>query len=588
MDSVFPHQQSLPQLPVPTLSDTCGKLVSWASPLLTEQECNATQSAVEQFIRSGGAGEKLQEELNKWSQDSSRQNWSSQIWEDVYLESRGSLAINNNVFYYLKSQWDNLSWSQAQIATGLIISTYGFISLIDEDKLTTDMQKEKPLCMNQYSNVFSSTRIPRKNADEFKVSSVRTHIIIMCSQRMFKLNILDEKGTVRSPVAIESDLNRIISGKNLGSNLGILTTMPRDDWAEKRENLFAISEHNSEVMKSIEEAAFVVCLDKNKPEEMTEISQQLLHGDGTDRFFDKSLQFVVFQNGKAGINFEHTGVDGSVMLRVIKHLHDSIGHVVFDAQRGVDEPFISSEELVFELNDGLNKAIDDAVILYRQHAANTQTRVLSFTAFGKTKIKAYRVSPDAFVQLALQLAEYKLYGKCYSAYEAVMTRTFFDGRIDVLYTVSPESLAFIQSLNDPSCTTQDKQGLLVQATKKHVSRANECRSGQGVFTHFQALRYCYKKVGSTLGLDTLPEIFTDKGYRALTESVVCTSTTSEYGVELAGYGPIVDHGYGIRYFTRNDDIRFNMTSRTAISDNLDKMHRYVEESLLEMAELMSG
>ena len=92
--------------------------------------------------------------------------------------------------------------------------------------------------------------------------------------------------------------------------------------------------------------------------------------------------------------------------------------------------------------------------------------------------------------------------------------------------------------------------------------------------------------GHKLGIDSLPDVFTDKGYQILNHSVVCSSTTSDYGIDLAGYGPIVDDGYGIRYFQRDDSICFNMTSRTEMQDNLDKMYIYIEQSLHEMADLM--
>ena len=36
-------------------------------------------------------------------------------------------------------------------------------------------------------------------------------------------------------------------------------------------------------MTAIEKAAFALCLDENTPEEITEVSKQLLHGDGRDR-----------------------------------------------------------------------------------------------------------------------------------------------------------------------------------------------------------------------------------------------------------------------------------------------------------------
>ncbi|MEH6532301.1 MAG: choline/carnitine O-acyltransferase [Photobacterium frigidiphilum] len=590
MGNTFSCQKKLPIMPVPVLDETCHKLIKWAEPLLTQEEQTKTKKVIEQFLQPGGDGEKLQNELIEWGNKHAPSNWSAAAWQDIYLESRGPLAINSNVFYYLKSKLNEKGSSQANIATALVVSVYNFISLLDKKELTVDMQKDMPLCMNQYNNLFSSTRIAQQGMDELKVSSSRKHIVIMHKQRIYKVDILDEKGNIRSPSAIESDLDCIVAISEKGQNVGVLTTMPRDAWAESRANLLQISVNNREAMTAIEDAAFALCLDENTPEEITEVSKQLLHGDGKDRFFDKSLQFIVFKNGKTGINFEHTGVDGSVMLRLVAHIYDTIDQVSFD-EKDVSTKTEGSlalrvKEVEFDLDDALVQTTRAAVDLFVQHSANNQIRVLNFTQFGKNQIKQFGVSPDAFVQLALQLAEHKLYGKCYSAYEAVMTRTFLDGRLDVLYTVTPESMAFIHNIRDPDCSTQAKKDSLIKAAQKHIERANECRFGHGIYTHLLALKYRYKVAGRDIGIDTLPEIFTNEGYQALTHSVVCTSTTSEYGVELAGYGPLVDDGYGIRYFKRNDSICFNITSRTDMRDKLEKMRIYIEQSLLEMADLM--
>ncbi|EAS45715.1 choline/carnitine O-acyltransferase [Photobacterium profundum] len=590
MGNTFSCQKELPIMPVPSLNKTCHKLIEWAEPLLTQKEQTRTKKVIDQFLQPGGEGEKLQNELIKWGSKHAPSNWSAAAWQDIYLESRGPLAINSNVFYYLKSKLDVKTCSQANIAAALIVSIYNFISLIDKKELTVDMQKDMPLCMNQYKNLFSSIRIAQQGMDKFKVSSSRKHIVAMHNQRIFQVDILDEKGNVRSPSSIESDLDCIISISGEGQNVGVLTTMPRDTWAKSRANLLQISINNRESMTVIEDAAFVLCLDENTPDEINEVSKQLLHGDGSDRFFDKSLQFIVFKNGKTGINFEHTGVDGSVMLRLVAHIYDTIDKVSVDEK----DAFTDTEgslaqrvkEVEFDLGSVLTQTTRAAVDLFVQHSANNQIRVLNFKPFGKNQIKQFGVSPDAFVQLALQLAEHKLYGKCYSAYEAVMTRTFLDGRLDVLYTVTPESMAFIHNIRTPDCSIQAKIDSLIQATRVHVERANECRFGHGIYTHLLALKYRYKVAGHDIGIDTLPEIFTNEGYQALTHSVVCTSTTSEYGVELAGYGPLVDDGFGIRYFKRNDSICFNITSRTDMQDKLDLMRVYIEQSLLEMADLM--
>ena len=591
MESTFSHQKNQPVLAVPELSATCKKLIEWAEPLLTEEQLNKAKGIIADFQKPGGDGEKLQQNLIHWANQKTVSNWAAPVWKNLYLEARYPLPINSNVFYYLKRKLDERAHSQAHIASALIASVCDFIELIDKEQLTADMQKDQPLCMNQYKNIFSSIRIPRAGTDEFKVASCRRFIVVMHAQRMYQVSIMDEAGYRRTVPEIEADLQSILTEQGNGNNIGLLTTLPRESWAKSREQLLQVSVDNQNALETVNNAAFTLCLDENSPDEITEISRLLLHGDGKDRYFDKTLQFIVFNNGKSGINFEHTGVDGSAMLRMIGHIYSTIDTVSVEQLTASSEhtPGGSGgyQEIRFDLDDELADRISTAKVEFDKHIANTQTKVLNFDQFGKEQIKQFGVSPDAFVQLAMQLAEYKLYGKFYSAYEAVMTRTFLDGRIDVLYTVSPESSAFIKALSSNKHSLQEKQNLLHRATVKHVARAKECRFGEGVYSHCLALQYRFKEVGHELDMEALPELFSSQVYKALTESVVCTSTTSEYGVDLAGYGPIVDEGYGIRYFIRGDSICFNMTSRTALKGNLEKMNSYIEQSLLEMASIMS-
>lgn len=68
--------------------------------------------------------------------------------------------------------------------------------------------------------------------------------------------------------------------------------------------LLTANPKHEEMLKKIESSAFVLCLDDTKPVTLEEISHSCWVGDGRNRFFDKSLQFIVFDNGRAGFNGE--------------------------------------------------------------------------------------------------------------------------------------------------------------------------------------------------------------------------------------------------------------------------------------------
>jgi carnitine O-acetyltransferase len=57
--------------------------------------------------------------------------------------------------------------------------------------------------------------------------------------------------------------------------------------------------------------------------------------------------------------------------------------------------------------------------------------VLTFDGFGSDFIKKSGNPPDAFVQVAMQLAAYRLFGETVGTYESTQVRPFRHGRTEV-------------------------------------------------------------------------------------------------------------------------------------------------------------
>lgn len=66
----------------------------------------------------------------------------------------------------------------------------------------------------------------------------------------------------------------------------------------------------------------------------------------------------------------------------------------------------------------------------------------------------YRLSPDAYIQMAMQLAWYKTRGEFTATYETVLTRMFKRGRTETLRTFSRESREWVLSMVDPKATVR--------------------------------------------------------------------------------------------------------------------------------------
>ena len=61
-----------------------------------------------------------------------------------------------------------------------------------------------------------------------------------------------------------------------------------------------------------------------------------------------------------------------------------------------------------------------------------------------------RLSPDGYVQMALQLAWFKMRGTFTATYETVLTRLFDRGRTETIRTLTADSRAFVLAMMVPS------------------------------------------------------------------------------------------------------------------------------------------
>jgi carnitine O-acetyltransferase len=63
---------------------------------------------------------------------------------------------------------------------------------------------------------------------------------------------------------------------------------------------------NAKSLKNIDDSIFVFCLDDySSPLDLDSSHRNIFHGrNGKNRWFDKALQFIVENNGRAGINGE--------------------------------------------------------------------------------------------------------------------------------------------------------------------------------------------------------------------------------------------------------------------------------------------
>ncbi|GCC39637.1 hypothetical protein chiPu_0023545, partial [Chiloscyllium punctatum] len=100
------------------------------------------------------------------------------------------------------------------------------------------------------------------------------------------------------------------------------------------------------------------------------------------------------------------------------------------------------------------EVITQSLSVAQQLADDVDFHSFPFDNFGKGLIKRCRISPDAFVQMALQLAHYRDKGSFCLTYEASMTRLFREGRTETVRSCSTQATKFVLAMMDPAQTVK--------------------------------------------------------------------------------------------------------------------------------------
>ncbi|EDO18066.1 hypothetical protein Kpol_1045p53 [Vanderwaltozyma polyspora DSM 70294] len=545
-------------------------------------------------------------------------------------------TINNKTFY------DNISNGsinyiygeytlQIKRTTKLVNSILKFIREIRHNKLKKDyiIKRDKNgnrvnvnLSMDQYDKLFGSSRLPPSKDNDYscnlQTDKTSHHIIIIYKSHYYWFDVLDVNNNpiFQKPEDLEWNLFSIImdyeTNPNTSLPFGVFTTENRKVWSNIRNYIFNEEDKtNYQNLKLIDSALFVICLDDiefdstnenelvksmlcgtskigftNKTdagsnEDKMEQTLGVQTGTCLNRWYDK-LQVIVTKNGKAGINFEHTGVDGHTVLRLATDIYtDSI--LSYTSTITENTPKIFSNDIGrSSMDNGEEAKTANVITIPRKlewkmdsflssslHFAETRLSdlisqyemvTLDFDKYGSSHIKSnFKCSPDAFTQQIFQIAYYSLYGKFENTYEPAMTKTFQNGRTEAIRSVTLESKNFVKSLFDKDATDEDCINFLHEACKKHSHITKECSIGLGQDRHLYALYCIYKeRFEDTL---PIPIIFRDKSWKILNKNILSTSNCGNPCLKNFGFGPVTPNGFGIGYVIRDESISIVVSSK---------------------------
>ncbi|KAJ3026499.1 UNVERIFIED_CONTAM: hypothetical protein HDU68_005535 [Siphonaria sp. JEL0065] len=589
---------SVQRLPIPALEATCARYLESCKPLLTKQELERTTAAVQTFSRSGGFGDVLQNRL-KALDAKEEHSWLENIWlQKAYLEWREPSLINVNWWCQLVDPVDGLVKTppespitdfQLKRAAGFISNMLDFKGLVDQRLLPQEYIKESPLCMNQYTNMFGVTRIPGEKADTISSTfpSKATHIIALVRDQMYKIDVIAKDGSRITMEGIAKMLRQVEKDSWMGERqapVSILTAGHRDTNFKGYSRLQSLSQQNAQNLELIRTSLFVVCLDtkggdKTLPEET---HRQIFHNyDGYNRWFDKALQLIVLPSGRAGFNGEHTPTDAVIPGRLMDYVVKTVPH---DAKNAISNIAIPGpQKLHWTVDKEVEGYMKEAEATAASLIQDTYSCLLQTDIYGSQYIKtSAKASPDAYVQIALQLAWRRLHNEPTAVYESASIRLFKHGRTETIRSLTVDTWKFATTFDDSSVTNDEKRVLFGKAIKSQSHMAKEATFGRGVDRHLLALRTLIQSPEE----QQRATLFTDPSYIKSMYFKLSTSNMSPGDTFYGGFGPVVPEGYGINYAIGKDNLKFSISHKPSCpTTDAQKFRDALLSSLVDLKSL---
>ena len=556
---------------------------------------------------------------------------------DSYLNFDNPVVLNLNPFFLLEDDPTPARNNQVTRAASLVVSALSFVRAVRKEELPPDMVRNQPLDMYQYSRLFGTARIPTENGCQIGQDPDAKHLVVLCHGQFYWFDVLDdnsdlimtEKDIALNLQVIVDDASEVPIQEAAKGAVGVLSTENRKVWSGLRDVLQREEgSNNSDCLNIVDSGLFVLCLDYTEPQTGADLCMNMLCGTSkvergvqvgtcTNRWYDK-LQIIVCKNGSAGINFEHTGVDGHTVLRFASDVYtDTILRFARTINGQAPSLWASQSpdpakrdpasfgdvqttphklewDMIPELSTALRFAETRLADLIQQNEFET----LEFQAYGKNFMTSMGFSPDAFVQMAYQAAYYGLYGRIECVYEPAMTKIFYHGRTEAIRPVTEDSVEFVRTFWGEHAAAK-KVDALRKACARHVAITKDCAQAQGHDRHLYALYCIWQRAieeeydiasGNVTDVDSasdgisspnrnsvlsdngsvtsaprvqhsMPALFADAGWDKLNNTTLSTSNCGNPSLRQFGFGPTSGDGFGIGYIIKDGSISICASSK---------------------------
>nr|XP_042899182.1 carnitine O-acetyltransferase isoform X2 [Parasteatoda tepidariorum] len=551
---------------------------------------NLKTHIVKEFGAPDGLGVKLHAALVDKSNKT--ENWIREWWiNEAYLSVRDSLLTGSSMAVMGEFQDFNTDESHLRFSAKVVAAMLNLKSQFDNSTLEKEVIGGHPLDMTNYCDMFAGCRIPNSPRDSIFLSYLedepQNHIVVAHKNHYFSCKVYGDDGEPLHEDQIYSQLKKVVDqSQEPQLPIGILTTLHRDKWLKAYNTLRKYDPINKKSINAIQKALFILCLDKpvsNKdmPNRKSHMISHFIHGGGTDinsgnRWFDE-FQIIVNRDGTFGFNFEHSIIDGQFFRRLLQHVFDYTNRSESNKHcHSTSAP--DPNMLKFNVSRETVEDIEDAKRDLKRFVDDLDMRCMHFDNYGTDFMKSHKLSSDSFIQMALQLAFYKIHGEIGATYESASTRKFLFGRTDVIRSTSVESVDFCRKMLDKSTSLTSKIAFLRNAIQTHKEYALQAVNGMA----FDRLLLGLRLIAKESGMDE-PVLFQDVAFIRSTYYRLSTSNIAIRARNCGGFPVLVPDGYACAYNPKPSFLTCVISaSNTCPKTSSDDFETAMTEALTEM------
>ena len=302
-----------------------------------------------------------------------------------------------------------------------------------------------------------------------------------------------------------------------------------------RKDLIELRNINKTAVHVIEAAAFLVCLDNAEPKNSSERCKQFVYGSASNRWYDKTLQFVVCENGISASVCEHSALDGVSVEPLHNYINKAISEFEPQATRRGEAKSNSdpgAEELLLSHDTALEKAIYQFQQEFDQLDPKFTFASVEVSTLGVDFLRSHKCPSQSGVQLAIQLASQRFFGYNPPALETVSMAHFRKGRVEVHHIIGPAVAHFLEAVKEMEGSPKNVRVAFLDAAKAHAKSLSKVSKGKGFSRHLLALEWMLREG------EEKPKLFEDPVYVRLKPGQVMTSSFTTGWLEGGFFYPV--------------------------------------------------